>query len=57
MELWAIQSQCTLTSNVEIRLGNFSRENMLQFVFSAHNGGLGKIKVSKEIMDRHKTYQ
>jgi hypothetical protein len=35
----------------------FLKENTLQFVLSAHNGGLGKIKVSKETMDRRKTHQ
>jgi hypothetical protein len=31
--------------------------NTLKFVLSAHNGGLGKIRATKETMDRHKTHQ
>ncbi len=31
-------------------------ENTLKFVLSAHNGSLGKIKATKETIDRHKTY-
>ena len=29
----------------------------LRFVLSAHNGGLGKIRVGKETTDRFKAYQ
>ncbi len=32
-------------------------ENTLKFVLSAHNGGLGKIRATKETLDRQKTYQ
>jgi len=43
------------------KCGNQFREyfmgNTLKFVLSAHNGGLGKIRATKETMDRHKTYQ
>jgi hypothetical protein len=43
------------------KCGNQFREHFmgstLRFVLSAHNGGLGKIKVSKETTDRHKTYR
>jgi transposase-like protein len=43
------------------KCGNQFREHFkggtLQFVLSAHNGGLGKIRVGKETTDRHKTYQ
>jgi transposase-like protein len=35
----------------------FYKENTLKFVLSAHNGGLGKTRASKETMDRHKNYQ
>jgi transposase-like protein len=41
------------------RCGNQFREyykgSALQFGLSAHNGGLGKIRVTKETMDRYKT--
>ena len=44
-----------------VRCGNQFREffkgNTLEFVLSAHNGGLGKTRVNKETTDRHKTYQ
>jgi hypothetical protein len=43
--------KCTKCGN---QFREFLKENTLQFVLSAHNGGLGKIKVSKETMDRHK---
>jgi transposase-like protein len=43
------------------KCGNQFREyfmgSTLRFALSAHNGGLGKIKVSKETTDRFKTYQ
>jgi hypothetical protein len=43
------------------KCGNQFREhfmgNTLRFVLSAHNGGLGKIRVGKETADRFKTYQ
>jgi predicted RNA-binding Zn-ribbon protein involved in translation (DUF1610 family) len=43
------------------KCGNQFREyfmgNTLRFVLSAHNGGLGKIRVGKETTDRFKTYQ
>jgi transposase-like protein len=43
------------------KCGNQFREyfmgSTLRFVLSAHNGSLGKIRVSKETTDRHKTYQ
>jgi len=29
----------------------------LKFVLSAHNGGLGKIRATKETLDRHKAHQ
>jgi len=35
----------------------FFKENTLQFVLSAHNGSIGKTRVNKETLDRHKTYQ
>jgi len=31
--------------------------NTLKFVLSAHNGGLGRVGVSKETADRHKSYE
>ena len=46
--------KCTKCGN---QFREYLKENTLQFVLSAHNGGLGKIKVSKERKDRHKTYQ
>jgi hypothetical protein len=43
------------------KCGNQFREyfmgSTLRFVLSAHNGGLGKIRVGKETTDRFKTYQ
>jgi transposase-like protein len=43
------------------KCGNQFREyfmgSTLRFVLSAHNGGLGKIKVGKETTDRSKAYQ
>ena len=42
------------------KCGNQFREHFmgstLRFVLSAHNGGLGKIKVGKETTDRSKSY-
>jgi hypothetical protein len=42
------------------KCGNQFREyfmgSTLRFVLSAHNGGLGKIRVGKETADRHKAY-
>jgi transposase-like protein len=35
----------------------FFKENTLQFVLSAHNGGLGKVRATKETIDRQKTYK
>jgi hypothetical protein len=35
----------------------FFKENTLQFVLSAHNGSLGKIRATKETIDRQKTYK
>jgi len=35
----------------------FFKENTLQFVLSAHNGGLGRNRASKETLDRQKTRQ
>ena len=35
----------------------FYKENTLKFVLSAHNGSLGKIKATKETIDRQKTYK
>jgi hypothetical protein len=43
------------------KCGNQFREyfkgSTLQFVLSAHNGGLGKIRVTKETTDRHNVYK
>jgi hypothetical protein len=43
------------------KCGNQFREhfkgNTLKFVLSAHNGGLGRVTVSKETTDRHKSYK
>jgi len=43
------------------KCGNQFREhfmgNTLKFVLSAHNGGLGRNKVHKETLDRHKNRQ
>ena len=46
--------KCTKCGN---QSREFFKENSLQFVLSAHNGGLGKVRATKETMDRHKTYQ
>jgi transposase-like protein len=46
--------KCTKCGN---QFREYFKESTLQFVLSAHNGGLGKIRVTKETMDRHKTYQ
>jgi hypothetical protein len=46
--------KCTTCGN---QFREFFKENTLQFVLSAHNGGLGKNKVNKETLDRHKSYQ
>lgn len=46
--------KCTKCGN---QFREYFKANTLKFVLSAHNGGLGKIKVSKETIDRHKTYQ
>jgi len=35
----------------------YFKKSTLQFMLSAHNGGLGKIRVSKETTDRHRTHQ
>ena len=35
----------------------FYKESTLKFVLSAHNGSLGKIGVTKETIDRQKTYK
>jgi len=46
--------KCTKCRN---QFREFFKENTLQFVVSAHNGGLGKTRASKETSDRHKTYE
>ena len=46
--------KCTKCGN---QFREYFMESTLRFVLSAHNGGLGKIKVSKETTDRSKTYQ
>jgi hypothetical protein len=46
--------KCTKCGN---QFREYFMENTLKFVLSAHNGGLGKIRATKETMDRHKTYQ
>ena len=45
--------KCTKCGN---QFREFFMENTLKFVLSAHNGGLGKAKATKETKDRHKTY-
>jgi transposase-like protein len=45
--------KCTKCGN---QFREFFMENTLKFVLSAHNGGLGKTKATKETKDRHKTY-
>ena len=43
-----------------VKCGNQFREffkgSAMQFMLSAHNGGLGKIGITKETRDRHKSY-
>jgi len=46
--------KCTKCGN---QFREYFKENTLQFVLSAHNGGLGKARATKETMDRHKTYE
>jgi transposase-like protein len=46
--------KCTKCGN---QFREFFKENTLKFVLSAHNGGLGKTRATKETMDRPKTYQ
>jgi transposase-like protein len=46
--------KCTKCGN---QFREYFKESTLQFVLSAHNGGLGKIRATKETTDRHKTYQ
>jgi transposase-like protein len=46
--------KCTKCGN---QFREFFKGSTLQFVLSAHNGGLGKIRATKETMDRHKTYE
>jgi hypothetical protein len=43
--------KCTTCGN---QFREFFKENTLIFVLSAHNGGLGKIRASKETIDRQK---
>jgi hypothetical protein len=45
--------KCTKCGN---QFREFFMENTLKFVLSAHNGGLGKTRATKETTDRHKTY-
>jgi ribosomal protein L37AE/L43A len=45
---------CTKCGN---QFREFFRGSTMQFVLSAHNGGLGKRKVSKETLDRQRTNQ
>jgi transposase-like protein len=45
--------KCTKCGN---QFREFFMENTLKFVLSTHNGGLGKIRATKETTDRHKTY-
>jgi hypothetical protein len=46
--------KCTKFGN---QFREFFKESTLQFVLSAHNGGLVKTRANKETMDRHKSYQ
>jgi hypothetical protein len=46
--------KCTKCGN---QFREYYKENTLKFVLSAHNGGLGKIRATKETTDRHKTYK
>lgn len=46
--------KCTKCGN---QFREYFKEDVLKFVLSAHTGGLGRIRATKETMDRHKTYQ
>jgi len=46
--------KCTKCGN---QFREYFKESTLQFVLSAHNGGLGKIRATKETTDRHKSHQ